>query len=75
MNLIREITYGLSCTMKLKELLKEWRFYRWYNQPEEQRFLFNTEKERYQFILKLNEINAEYYLYNTKAGFFIEVFL
>lgn len=61
--------------MKLKELLKEWQFYRWYNKPQEQRFLFNTEKERYQFILKLNEINAEYYLYNTKTGFFIEVFL
>lgn len=60
--------------MKLKELLKEYEDVRW-QQPDEQRFLFNSDTERFQFLLRLNELNAEYYLYEDKSGYAVEVFL
>lgn len=60
-------------TMKLKKLLKEYEDVRWLKQPDEQRFLFSSDAERFQFLLRLNELNAEYYLYEDKVGYKVEV--
>lgn len=49
---------------KLQLLLREYENVRWMKTPTEQRFLFETEQARFSFILKLNEVNAEYYLYD-----------
>lgn len=59
--------------MKLKELLKEYADARWYKQPLEQRFVFDTEAERHLFVMRLNELNADYYLYQDKL-FKVDVF-
>ena len=59
----------------LKELLKEYEDCRWYKHEGEQRFVFNTDKERFQFILRLNELNAEYFLYQDKSGYKVDVFM
>lgn len=64
-----------SCT-KLKELLKEYEDARWLKNSLEQRFIFNTDAERFNFILRLNELpDTEYYLYQDKSGYKVEVFL
>ena len=68
---------------KLEKLLREWDAYRFSpkSDKESQRFMFDTDKERYAFILQLNEIGGvEYYLYtNSWKGqpnlFKVEVFL
>lgn len=61
--------------MKLKEFLKEYEDVRWYNQPNEQRFIFNTNAERFQFIQRLDGLEADYRLYEDKSGFKIEVYI
>lgn len=58
---------------KLKELLNQYN-HQWYNQEMSRRYRFDTDKERMDFILKLNEINAEYFLYHLN-GYCVEVFL
>lgn len=43
--------------------------------PYSQRFLFDSREERFAFVKRLSEINAEYFLFERKEMYMIEVFL
>ena len=61
---------------KTQLLLREYEDRCWFKDQKEQRFVFDTEKERFDFITRLNEIKgAEYFLYQSKGCWKIDVFL
>lgn len=69
---------SLNCTKttmtNLRKLLCEYEDVRFDADDESTRFLFDSDAERFVFIRRLSEINAEYMFYTDKNLYKIEVF-
>ena len=58
---------------KLQQLLREYQDRRFSQDKDSERFTFETSDERFIFVQRLNEINADYFLYGRNI-YNIEVF-
>lgn len=59
---------------KVLQLLREYQDCRWYSQRNEQRFLFDTDKERALFVRRLDEVRAVYHLYESPSTYKVDVY-
>lgn len=60
---------------KLVLLLREYQDCRWYCQKNEQRFLFESDKERAILVARLDEVQAVYHLYESPSTYKVDVYL
>ena len=60
---------------KLLLLLREYQDRCWSSQKHEKRFCFDTDAERQIFVRRLNEVEAEYFLYASFDLYKVDVFI